>query len=105
MPRAPADVLIHRAGRVVQGRLFMRVGSRHCPQAAGKHYLGETVALKPEHLDGEYDRHVECYELSWLLERIQDVLNANGVLTVADYREALTGARNDGSKEPTYGEN
>jgi len=66
----------------------------------GTYFLGDPVATKTAHLDGAYDRLVEHYELSWLVERIQDILNANGVLTVADYRRSLIGARNDGGREP-----
>jgi hypothetical protein len=58
------------------------------------------MATKTAHLDAKYDRLVEHHELSWLVERIQDVLDADGVLTVAGYREALTGARNDAGREP-----
>jgi Flp pilus assembly CpaE family ATPase len=52
---------------------------------------------KTEHLSEPFDRLVEHYEMPSLIERIQNVLDAEGVLTVADYREALTAARNDGS--------
>jgi hypothetical protein len=56
---------------------------------------------KTSHLDDKYDRTVEHYELSWLVERIQRVLDEKGVLTVEDYRRELMGARADGSREPS----
>jgi hypothetical protein len=50
------------------------------------------------HLTEPFDRLVEHYEMEPLVARIQEMLDVNGVLTVADYREALTAARNDGSR-------
>ncbi|MGY3318655.1 hypothetical protein [Arthrobacter sp. TE12232] len=46
-------------------------------------------------MDDRHDRVVEHYEMPALIERIQNVLDVNGVLTVADYRRELTAARND----------
>jgi hypothetical protein len=46
----------------------------------------------------EFDRVVEAYELEPLIARIQRVLDERGVLTVADYQEAIQAARNDGNR-------
>lgn len=56
------------------------------------------MAAKP--VLSEYDRIVEHYELDWLVQRIQRVLDEKGVLTIEDYQRELTGARADGSREP-----
>lgn len=44
---------------------------------------------------GPYDRIVEADEVDGLLQRIQDVLDERGVLTVADYQNAKLEAHND----------
>lgn len=41
------------------------------------------------------DRLVEYYEAAPLLSRIQDVLESEGVLTVADYQKALGEIRHE----------
>lgn len=46
----------------------------------------------------EWDRVVEVYELDSLVQRIANVLDAKGVLTVADYQRELQEARNDGMR-------
>lgn len=61
----------------------------------GAAFFGGNVAEKLTHLDDRHDRVVEHYEMPALIERIQSVLDVNGVLTVADYRRELAAARND----------
>lgn len=46
----------------------------------------------------QYDRIVEVYELDNLVQRIANVLDEHGVLSIADYQKQLQEARNDAQR-------
>jgi len=58
--------------------------------------MGDTVAAALT----EYDGIIEAYELEVFFERVRRVLDAKGVLTVADYQRELEAARNNGLRGP-----